>query len=633
MAKAEKPQQATYEEDNIQTLEWNEHIRMRPGMYIGGLGDGSDPDDGIYILLKEVIDNSIDEFSAGFGKEIIITVDEKSASVRDYGQGIPLGSVIKATSTLNTGGRFDGSVYKKSIGMNGVGTKAVNALSSDFYVCSYRAGECSWARFSKGNLIDSGREPSSEKTGTFVSFTPDATLFVDYAFKMEFVQEMVRKYTHVKTGLVINLNGEPYKSENGLVDEVLDNISGKQLYPPIHLTGEDVEIVMTHTAGAGMRLSSFTNGQFTRQGGTHQNAFRDAVAKVLVDFFKKGDYTADDCRQGFCGAISVQIQEPIFNSQKKTEMRSDYMWMKDNKTGPSVRNFITEFMSKNLGNYLYMHKDVASVIESNLKEAKKEREEISRIRNSNRKPRNHGVYNENLRDCQHHYCDKATKANIEYLPQTSIFITEGRSASGTVTKTRNPNYQAVFSVRGKSKNSFQSTDAKVMENEEFRNLVAALGIGDSIAGLRYNKVVIATDADDDGMHIRLLLATFFLKYYRELVSGGHLFVLETPLFKVKSKKDIRYFYSVQEKDEYLASINTMRDKVEITRFKGLGEINENEFKNFIGQDMRLQPLEIGKGKDVQQLLSFYMGKNTPDRQQFIIHNLRSEQDLEGVDIQ
>jgi len=619
-----------YTEDKIQTLAWNEHIRHSTGMYIGSLGDGSDPDGGIYILLKEVIDNSIDEFTAGYGKQIIINVDEKTASVRDYGQGIPLGSVIKATSTLNTGGRFTSDIYQKSIGMNGVGTKAVNALSIDFYVCSYRDGERSWARFSKGELLDSGREPSDEKNGTFVSFTPDPELFVNYSFRTEYVEELVRNYSYVKKGLTLILNDTPYTSQNGLVDKLTELIDvNKPLYAPITLKGDDIEIVLTHSDTSTISLASYVNGQFTRYGGTHLSAFKEAISKVLMDYYKK-NYSADDCRQGVCGAISVQIQYPVFDSQKKTKMNSD-MWNGEEKSGPTVRNYIMDFLSRNLDTYLRMHKDIADVIEAKIKDSMKERLEISEIRNSNKKTKSNSVYNENIRDCKYHFCDKPTKANEAYLPLTSIFITEGKSASGTVTMSRDANYQAVFSVRGKSKNSFQSTDAKVLENAELKNLVYALGIGESLDDLRFNKVIIATDADDDGMHIRLLLATFFLKYYKELVLDGHLFVLETPLFRVKTKKENRYFYTVEEKDAYINQLS-QKEKVEITRFKGLGEISETEFKHFIGNDMRLFPLCISEGEDTHKLLSFYMGKNTLERQQFILRNLRSAEELDGVSL-
>jgi len=619
-----------YTEDKIQTLAWNEHIRHSTGMYIGSLGDGSDPDGGIYILLKEVIDNSIDEFTAGYGKQIIINVDEKKASVRDYGQGIPLGSVIKATSTLNTGGRFTSDIYQKSIGMNGVGTKAVNALSIDFYVCSYRDGERSWARFSKGELLDSGREPSDEKNGTFVSFTPDPELFVNYSFRTEYVEELVRNYSYVKKGLTLILNDTPYTSQNGLVDKVTELIDvNKPLYAPITLKGDDIEIVLTHSDTSTISLASYVNGQFTRYGGTHLSAFKEAISKVLMDYYKK-NYSADDCRQGVCGAISVQIQYPVFDSQKKTKMNSD-MWNGEEKSGPTVRNYIMDFLSRNLDTYLRMHKDIADVIEAKIKDSMKERLEISEIRNSNKKTKSNSVYNENIRDCKYHFCDKPTKANEAYLPLTSIFITEGKSASGTVTMSRDANYQAVFSVRGKSKNSYQSTDAKVLENAELKNLVYALGIGESLDDLRFNKVIIATDADDDGMHIRLLLATFFLKYYKELVLDGHLFVLETPLFRVKTKKENRYFYTVEEKDAYINQLS-QKEKVEITRFKGLGEISETEFKHFIGNDMRLFPLCISEGEDIDKLLSFYMGKNTLERQQFILRNLRSAEELDGVSL-
>jgi len=631
MADKNMQTESSYTEDKIQTLAWNEHIRHSTGMYIGSLGDGSDPDGGIYILLKEVIDNSIDEFTAGYGKQIIIIVDGKSASVRDFGQGIPLGSVIKATSTLNTGGRFTSDIYQKSIGMNGVGTKAVNALSEDFYVCSYRNGERSWARFSKGELLDSGREPSNEKNGTFVSFTPDPELFVNYSFRTEYVEELVRNYSYVKKGLTLILNDIPYSSQNGLPDKVSELLEDNApLYPPIVLKGDDIEIVLTHSDASSISLASYVNGQFTRYGGTHLSGFKEAVSKVLMDYYKK-NYSADDCRQGVCGAISVQIQYPVFDSQKKTKMNSD-MWNGEDKSGPTVRNYIIDFLSRNLDTYLRMHKEVADIIESKIKDSMKERLEISEIRNSNKKAKSHSFYNENLRDCKYHFCDKPTTGNGEYLPQTSIFITEGKSASGTVTKSRDANFQAVFSVRGKSKNSYQSSESKVLENAELRNLVGALGIGDSLEDLRFNKVIIATDADDDGMHIRLLLATFFLKYYPELVRNLHLFVLETPLFRVKTRKENRYFYSVEDKNEYVRKQSSAREKMEITRFKGLGEINESEFKHFIGKDIRLSPLLISDGEDVHKLLSFYMGKNTYDRQQFILRNLRSAEELDGIDM-
>lgn len=624
----------TYGDDQIQTLEWNEHIRRRSGMYIGRLGDGSDLDDGIYMLLKEVIDNSVDEFTSGYGKEIVVDVDETTASVRDYGRGIPLGSVIKAVSTLNTGARFDDSVYQNTIGLNGVGTKAVNAMSTDFFVCAYRGGRCSWARFSKGVLLEDGQGPTSEKDGTFVRFTPDPSLFVGYSFRMEFVEKMVRNYSYVKAGLKLTLNGTQYLSQNGLVDLVNESLTSAALYPPIHLIGKNIDIVLTHTEGGEANVTSFANGQYTYEGGTHLAAYKEAVAKTLMDFFKK-NYTAEDCRAGIVGAICIQLQAPLFDSQKKSKMSSNHMWEKDGVPGPTVRSFVNDFLAKELNNYLYIHKDVAAAMEARIKEAQKEREEINQIRSSNRKSRSAACYNENLRDCRYHYCDKPTKNNEGFIEKTSIFITEGKSASGTVTKARDANYQAVFSIRGKSKNSYQSSDSKVLENVELRNLVGALGIQDSLEGLRYNKVIIATDADDDGMHIRLLLMTFFLKYYRELVLGGHLFILETPLFRVKSKRGNRYCYDTAEKAAAIAECEKMGIKekdVQITRFKGLGEINEKEFENFIGDQMRADQVEIGHGEDVHELLSFYMGSNTMERQQFIIDNLRTEEDLEGTDI-
>ena len=603
-------------------------------MYIGRLGDGSELDDGIYMLLKEVIDNSVDEFTSGYGKEIVVDVDETTASVRDYGRGIPLGSVIKAVSTLNTGARFDDSVYQNTIGLNGVGTKAVNAMSTEFHVCAYRDGQCSWARFSKGILLDSGQGPTSEKNGTFVKFTPDPSLFVDYSFRMEFVEKMVKNYSYVKAGLKLTFNGNQYLSENGLVDLVNESLTVSALYPPIHLVGKNIDIVLTHTEGGETNITSFANGQYTYEGGTHLTAYKEAVAKTLMDFFKK-NYTADDCRAGLVGAICIQLQSPLFDSQKKSKMSSNFMWEKDGVPGPTVRSYVNDFLLKELDNYLYIHKDVASAMEARIKEAQKEREEINQIRSSNRKSRSASCYNENLRDCRCHYCDKPTKNNESFIERTSIFITEGKSASGTVSKARDANFQAVFSIRGKSKNSYQSSESKVLENVELRNLVGALGIQDSLDGLRYNKVIIATDADDDGMHIRLLLMTFFLKYYRELVLAGHLFILETPLFRVKSKKCNRYCYNSAEKAEAIEECEKMGNKdkdIQITRFKGLGEINEKEFENFIGENMRAEAVVIAPGEDVHELLCFYMGTNTLERQQFIIANLRSEEELEGTDL-
>lgn len=611
MEESSKAAMVNYNDDSIRTMEGLKHIRLRPGMYIGALGDGSDPRDGIYTILKEVLDNSVDEFTTGFGKNIIVDVDEKTATVRDFGQGIPLGSVIKAVSTLNTSGRFDDSVYQKTIGLNGVGLKATNALSIDFYVASYRDGECSWAKFSRGELLDSGREASEEKNGVLIRFTPDEAMFPYYAYKMEHLEQMVRNYTCVKVGLTMTFNGRPYRSENGLPDWIAYNIPQMPLYEPIHLEGEDIELVLTHYDGSGTILGSFVNGQFTIDGGTHLSAFKEAVAKALMDFYKK-DYSADDCRQGLVGAIYIHMQDPLFSSQQKIALYSEKISRKDGEDGPTVRSFINDFVSRNLGNYLLMHKDVSALIE--IKQAYKLRQEINDIKNRNKISKAASVYNENLRDCRVHYGSRASKELAQYIDQTSIFITEGKSASGTVTKVRNPICQAVFSIRGKSKNSYRSSEAKVLENVELRNLVAALGLSDGFDGLRYNKVIVASDADDDGMHIRMLLVTFFLKYYIDLIKAGHLYILD---------------YSQEERDAAVAEFG--KEKVEITRFKGLGEINEGEFRDFIGKDMRLVPITIDEAEDVQMLLSFYMGVNTFERQKFIMKNLRSQTEIEGID--
>lgn len=589
MEASSKAAMVNYNDDSIRTMEGLKHIRLRPGMYIGALGDGTDPRDGIYTILKEVLDNSVDEFTTGFGKNIIVDVDEKTATVRDFGQGIPLGSVIKAVSTLNTSGRFDDSVYQKTIGLNGVGLKATNALSIDFYVASYRDGECSWAKFSRGELLDSGREASEEKNGVLIRFTPDEAMFPNYAYKMEHLEQMVRNYTCVKVGLTMTFNGRPYRSENGLPDWIAYNIPQMPLYEPVHLEGEDIELVLTHYDGSGTILGSFVNGQFTIDGGTHLSAFKEAVARALMDFYKK-DYSANDCRQGLVGAIYIHMQDPLFPSQQKIALYSEKISRKDGEDGPTVRSFINDLVSRNLGNYLLMHKDVSALIEKKIKQAYKLRQEINDIKNRN----------------------KISKA-----------------ASGTVTKVRNPICQAVFSIRGKSKNSYRSSEAKVLENVELRNLVAALGLTDGLDGLRYNRVIVVSDADDDGMHIRMLLVTFFLKYYIDLIKAGHLYILETPLFRVKTKKRNHYCYSQEERDAAVAGFS--KEKVEITRFKDLGEINEDEFRDFIGKDMRLVSITIDEAEDVQMLLSFYKGVNSFERQKFIMKNLRSQTEIEGID--
>ena len=618
-----------YTDENIKTLEGVEHIRMRPGMYIGRLGDGKNPEDGIYVMLKEIIDNSIDEFAMGYGREVRITIEDGSVTVRDFGRGIPLDSVVKAVSILNTGGKFDDKVFKKSVGLNGVGTKAVNALSSYFKVCSFRDGQCAWAEFERGELKDSGKEESREKNGTLVRFTPDTLMFGDYSYNEEFVVTMVKNYSYLKKGLTLTLNGTSYKSENGLLDLVNENFSEEPLYPPIHLEGEDIEIVMSHCNSYGENIASFVNGQNTLHGGTHLAAYKEAVAKTLKDFFKK-NYEPADCRQGIIGAISIQIQEPNFEGQAKTKLGSNYMWEKQyhDETGalkvdigPTIRSFVNDFVSKNLDNYLRIHKDIVPVIEDKIKASQQEREEISGIQKKVReRNRRTSVYNKKLKDCRYHYNDKVNAKNQDDVESSSIFITEGDSASGTITQARNANFQAVFSLRGKPINCYKESRRKVAENEELNLLVSALGIEDSIQNLRYNNIIVATDADDDGMHIRMLVLTFFMKYYPELIREGHVHILQTPLFRVRNKKETRYCYSSEEK---AAAVARLKSGVEITRFKGLGEISKDEFVHFIGKEMRLDEVSISDGESISSIMELYMGDNTLDRQNFIRRNLRS----------
>ena len=627
-----------YTDENIKTLEGVEHIRMRPGMYIGRLGDGKNPEDGIYVMLKEIIDNSIDEFAMGYGREVRITIEDGSVTVRDFGRGIPLDSVVKAVSILNTGGKFDDKVFKKSVGLNGVGTKAVNALSSYFKVCSFRDGQCAWAEFERGELKDSGKEESREKNGTLVRFTPDTLMFGDYSYNEEFVVTMVKNYSYLKKGLTLTLNGTSYKSENGLLDLVNENFSEEPLYPPIHLEGEDIEIVMSHCNSYGENIASFVNGQNTLHGGTHLAAYKEAVAKTLKDFFKK-NYEPADCRQGIIGAISIQIQEPNFEGQAKTKLGSNYMWEKQyhDETGalkvdigPTIRSFVNDFVSKNLDNYLRIHKDIVPVIEDKIKASQQEREEISGIQKKVReRNRRTSVYNKKLKDCRYHYNDKVNAKNQDDVENSSIFITEGDSASGTITQARNANCQAVFSLRGKPINCYKESRKKVAENEELNLLISALGVEDNIQNLRYNKIIVATDADDDGMHIRMLVLTFFMKYYPELIREGHVHILQTPLFRVRNKKETRYCYSSDEKADAVAKL---KSGVEITRFKGLGEISKDEFVHFIGKDMRLDEVGIADGESIAAIMEFYMGDNTLDRQNFIRRNLRSEEELEDINI-
>ncbi len=627
-----------YTGDNIKTLEWNEHIRKRAGMYIGRLGNGDNPGDGIYVLLKEVIDNSIDEFTMGYGKSINISIEGKVVTVRDFGRGIPLDKVVDVVSKLNTGGKFDDAAFKKSVGLNGVGTKAVNALSSSFYVESFRDGESSFASFSRGELQESGRREVKEKNGTLVRFTPDEEMFGDFAYNMEYVESLVKNYAYLKKGLTLNVNGTSFNSKNGLLDLVNDSMSEQPLYPPIHLEGEDIEIVLTHGNSYGENIVSFVNGQNTRDGGTHLAAFREAVAKTVKEFFKK-DYAPEDIRQGIVGAVSIQIQEPHFESQTKIKLGSTYMWEKTIKEedgslrtdrGPTIRTFINDFIKTNLDNYLHIHKDVATAMQEKIVASEQERKEISGIQKKTKeRSRRTSVYNKKLRDCRIHYNDKLPASRQELAEQSSIFITEGDSASGTITKARNAETQAVFSLRGKPINCYKESRKKVAENEELNLLIAALGVEEDMADLRYNNIIVATDADDDGMHIRMLVVTFLLKYYPELVRRGHVHILQTPLFRVRNKKETRYCYSSEEKE---AAIKALKNSVEITRFKGLGEISSDEFEKFIGEDMRLDLVQLSDEESISELMEFYMGANTIDRQNFIRQNLRSEEELEDVNI-
>ena len=631
---------SNYTDENIRTLEGVQHVRMRPGMYIGRLGNGNNPGDGIYVLLKEIIDNSVDEFAMGFGKQIQVEITEDNqVTVRDFGRGIPLDSVVKAVSILNTGGKFDDKVFKKSVGLNGVGTKAVNALSESFYVCSFREGESSWARFERGELKESGKESTpKEKNGTLVRFFPDPMMFGKFAYNLDYVETRVKNYSYLTKGLTLTLNGTPYQSENGLLDLVNENLSEEPLYPPIHLEGEDIEIVLSHGNAYGENISSFVNGQNTRDGGTHLAAYREAIAKTLKEFFKK-NYDPADCRQGVVGAISIQIQEPNFEGQTKTKLGSNYMWEKQTHdehgtikldTGPTIRSYVNSFVAQELDNYLRIHKEIVPVIEEKIKASQQEREEISGIQKKTReRNKKANVYNKKLRDCKFHYNDKVTEKTQENIENSSIFITEGDSASGTITKARNANFQAVFSLRGKPINCYKESRKKVAENEELSLLVSALGVEDDLENLRYNNIIVATDADDDGMHIRMLVLTFFMKYYPDLIRRGHVHILQTPLFRVRNKKENRYCYSPEEKDKAVASL---KSGVEITRFKGLGEISSEEFVHFIGPDMRLDLVNLAEEESIADIMSFYMGDNTLERQNFIRANLRSEEELEDVNI-
>ena len=606
---------AEYGDDNIQTLEWQEHVRMRPGMYIGKLGDGSSADDGIYILLKEVIDNSIDEFVMGAGKQIEVRIEENKVSVRDFGRGIPLGKVVDVVSKMNTGGKYDSRAFKKSVGLNGVGTKAVNALSSYFYVASVRDGQRKSATFSLGVLQEeSPLEASSEKRGTLVEFVPDGTIFKNYKFRSEYVVRMLKNYTYLNPGLVIVYNGEKFFSENGLEDLLKeDNNEEDFAYPIIHLSGDDIEIALTHSKSQySEQYYSFVNGQNTTQGGTHLNAYREAIVATLRNYYNKA-YDASDIRKSIIGAISLKVMEPVFESQTKTKLGSTEM----GDGMPSVRTYITNFVQKHLDDYLHKQPEIAEEIQRKILQAERERKELSDIRKLARdRAKKVSLHNKKLRDCRIHLTDSKHEQALE----STLFITEGNSASGSITTSRDANTQAVFSLRGKPLNSFGKTKKIVYENEEFNLLQAALDIEDSIENLRYNNIVLATDADVDGMHIRLLLITFFLQFFPELIKEGHVYILQTPLFRVRNSKETIYCYTDEER---VNAIEKLKNP-EITRFKGLGEISPDEFKHFIGQDMRLDPVMMDKAMHIEKLLDFYMGNNTPERQDFIINNLKYE---------
>jgi topoisomerase-4 subunit B len=612
-------EQTKYTEDNIRSLDWKEHIRMRPGMYIGKLGDGSSSDDGIYILIKEVLDNSIDEYVMGAGKTIEIFVKDKTITVRDYGRGIPLGKVVDVVSKMNTGGKYDSKAFKKSVGLNGVGTKAVNALSSHFKVQSIRDEKTKTAEFEQGNLIlDDDVQPSSLRKGTKVSFTPDETIFNQYKYRNEYIIKMIKNYVYLNTGLTIIFNGEKYFSENGLKDLLEENIADSDmLYPIIHLIGEDIEIAITHSKTQySEEYHSFVNGQHTTQGGTHQNAFRESIVKTVREFFGK-NYEASDIRKSIVSAVSIKVMEPVFESQTKTKLGSTEM----GGGLPTVRTFINDFIKTNLDNYLHKNPATAEAIQRKVLQAERERKDLSGIRKLAReRAKKANLHNKKLRDCRVHLGDMKKENRLD----STLFITEGDSASGSITKSRNVNTQAVFSLRGKPLNSFGMSKKIVYENEEFNLLQAALNIEDGIENLRYNNIVIATDADVDGMHIRLLLITFFLQFFPELIKEGHLYILDTPLFRVRDKNKTHYCYSDTEKKK---AIKSLKGKPEITRFKGLGEISPDEFAHFIGDNIRLDPVMLDKEMSIDQLLTFYMGKNTPDRQKFIIENLKFELDL------
>lgn len=616
-------QETQYNEDNIRSLDWKEHIRMRPGMYIGKLGDGSSPDDGIYILLKEVIDNCIDEFVMGAGKVIEVTIKDKLVTVRDYGRGIPLGKVVDVVSKMNTGGKYDSKAFKKSVGLNGVGTKAVNALSNYFRVESVRDNQQKAAEFSEGNLqLEEEITESTKRKGTKVAFIADEAIFKNYKYRNEYIIKMLKNYCYLNRGLTIYYNGEKYLSEFGLKDLLEETITEEDMqYPIIHLEGDDIEIALTHSKSQySEEYHSFVNGQNTTQGGTHLNAFREAIVKTIREYYNKG-FEASDIRKSIVSAVSIKVEEPVFESQTKTKLGSNDV----GPNGPTVRTFIHDFITTKLDNFLHKNPEVADSLLRKILQAERERKELSGIRKlAKDRAKKASLHNKKLRDCRVHLTDAKNPRSLE----STLFITEGDSASGSITKSRDVNTQAVFSLRGKPLNSYGMSKKIVYENEEFNLLQAALDIEESIEDLRYNNIVIATDADVDGMHIRLLLITFFLQFFPEMIKEGHLYILQTPLFRVRNKKETIYCYSDQERVD---AIEKLKPKPEITRFKGLGEISPDEFKHFIGESIRLDPVMLDKATSIETLLEFYMGKNTPDRQNFIINNLKVELDKELVE--
>lgn len=609
-------QEVQYTEDNIRSLDWKEHIRMRPGMYIGKLGDGTSADDGIYVLLKEVLDNCIDEYVMGYGKTVEVSIRDNSVKVRDYGRGIPLGKVVDVVSKINTGGKYDSRAFKKSVGLNGVGAKAVNALSTEFTVQSVRDGQSKTAQFSRGELLEDGAlEESTKRRGTKITFVPDPEIFPNFQYKLQHVEKLLWNYCYLNTGLTIYFNGQKYHSENGLKDLLETNVGENTRYPIIHLRGDDIEVAITHTDAYGEDYYSFVNGQFTTQGGTHQRAFREAYVKVVRDFFGK-DYDPQDVRSGIAAAVAVKVMEPVFESQTKTKLGSNEV----EPGGTTMRTFVLDFLKTALDNFLHRNADVAEALQKRILQSERERKDLAGIKKLAReRAKKANLHNRKLRDCRAHYNDtKNDKGQF-----STLFITEGDSASGSITKARDVNTQAVFSLKGKPLNSYGLTKKVVYENEEFNLLQAALNIEEGLETLRYKNVVIATDADVDGMHIRLLLITFFLQFFPELVRAGHVHVLQTPLFRVRNKKETIYCYSEAEKQE---AMQKLKGKPEITRFKGLGEISPDEFKHFIGEHIRLDPVVLGKDSQIPELLKFFMGKNTPERQEFIIENLKVEKD-------